>query len=155
MKKILIILLVLLVMTLSSCSHIEDTNGPNDFSVVTFTDEELLKGFNSYSAFGMMRNSTYINNVLNGSCSVAKLSGLYKIDSYRNNDAIINFNINFTCEEGNALLVIVSNEQIIKKIEANSEVEFNLDNNQDRYDLIVVGESAKLSLKYQVTSYNL
>ena len=44
MKKILCLLLVLLSIMLSSCSQIEDTNGPDDYSIVTFTDEDILNG---------------------------------------------------------------------------------------------------------------
>ena len=43
MKKIFCLLLLTLVtVTMTSCSHIEDTNGEDNYSVVSFTDEDIL-----------------------------------------------------------------------------------------------------------------
>ena len=92
MKKVLMILFVcLLMIVLTSCQHIEDSNGPDDYSVTTFTDEDILKGYNSHISIGMFRNSSYSNGVLKGTYKVSKLSGIYKVNNFKYNNTIINF----------------------------------------------------------------
>jgi hypothetical protein len=48
------------------------------------------------------------------------------------------------------MLVIVSKGRIVKKIEANEKVNFDITNSNDYYNLLLVGESAKVSLKYKI-----
>lgn len=150
MKKILCLLLVLLSVILSSCSQIEDTNGPDDYSIVTFTDEDILKGGINTITVGSFRSSSFIGDELKGTYKVSKLSGTVEIEKIRSDRSNINFDIDFSCESGNAMLVIVSNGIIVKKIEANEKVNFDIVNGNDAYKLIIVGESAKVSLKYKI-----
>ena len=32
-----------LIIILTGCQHVEDSNGPDDYSITTFTDEDILK----------------------------------------------------------------------------------------------------------------
>ena len=150
MKKILCLLLVLLSVMLSSCSQIEDTNGPDDYSIVTFTDEDILKGAINTITIGVFESSSFINGELKGTYKVSKLSGMVEIEKISSDRSNINFDIDFTCESGNAMLVIVSKGRIVKKIEANEKVNFDITNSNDYYNLLLVGESAKASVKYKV-----
>ena len=150
MKKILCLLLVLLSIMLSSCSQIEDTNGPDDYSIVTFTDEDILNGRINTITMGVFESSSFINGELKGTYKVSKLSGLVEIEKITSNKSSVNFDIDFSCESGNAMLVIVSNGMIVKKIEANEKVNFDIVNSNDTYKLLLVGESAKVSLKYKI-----
>ncbi len=155
MKKLLMILLVsVLTGMLTGCLHIEDYNGSDNYSITTITDEEILKGYNSHISIGMVRSSSYINGTLKGSYKVSKLSGVYKVNNFKENSMIVNFTIQFICEEGNAMLVIVSDDKIVKKIEANSDLSFDLPNDGNNYKLLVVGESAKITLNYSVMAFD-
>lgn len=150
MKKILCLLLVLLSIMLSSCSQIEDTNGPDDYSIVTFTDEDILNGRINTITMGVFESSSFINGELKGTYKVSKLSGLVEIEKITSNKSSVNFDIDFSCESGNAMLVIVSNDMIVKKVEANEKVNFDIENAKYTYKLLLIGESAKVSLKYKV-----
>ena len=152
MKKFLLVLLIcLLMVNLTGCNHIEDSNGPSDYSITTFTDEDILKGYNSHISIGMFRSSSLKNGILKGTYKVSKMSGVFKVNNYKDsNNTIINFDIQFVCEEGNAMLVIVSDDNIVKKIDANSDLSFDLPNEGNNYKLLVVGESAKITLNYSV-----
>lgn len=154
MKKIICICLLVLVMSLSACSQIEDTNGPDDYSVVTFSDDDILNGGGFVVTVGTIEASSYLNGKLSGTYSVAKISGIITVNEYSSKSSKISFNINFTCEAGNAMVVIVSDNEIVKKIEANQDVTFEVDNNFKDYEIKLVGESAKASIKYQVQSSN-
>ena len=155
MKKLLMILLVSVLMgILTGCQHIEDSNGPDDYSITTFTDEDILKGYNSHISIGMFRSSSYINGILKGTYKVSKFSGIYKVNNFKENSTIVNFTIQFICEEGNAMFVIVSDDKIVRKIEANSDLSFDLPNDGNNYKLLVVGESAKITLNYSVMAFD-
>lgn len=152
MKKILFTLLLIMIITLTSCTHIEDTNGPDNYTVETFTDQDILDGSNSIITVGSFHSHTHINDNLKGSYKVSKLSGILEVYEYDSDASTLNFNISFKCEEGNAMVVIVSNNNIIKKIEANQDINFEVSNNYKHYTILIVGESAKISLKYEVNS---
>jgi hypothetical protein len=152
MKKLLLTLLLIMMITLTSCTHIEDTNGPDNYTVETFTDQDILDGSNSIITVGSFHSHTHINDNLKGSYKVSKLSGILEVYEYDSKASTLNFNISFKCEEGNAMVVIVSNDNIIKKIEANQDIKFEVSNNYKNYTILIVGESAKISLKYEVNS---
>ena len=63
MKKISrFILLIILLLTLTGCvEHIEDTNGENNYSLETITDQDILKGYPTISVRQSMvrKNNEY------------------------------------------------------------------------------------------------
>lgn len=152
MKKIICLLMLLMLVTMTSCAHIEDSNGPDDYSLVTIKDEDIIKGFYSTLSVGSYKSSVHIDDKLNGTYKVSKLSGIVNVAEYDCDNETISFDIEFTCDEGNALVAIVSNGMIIKKIEANQSEKFDVDNNGKYYEILVIGESAKLAIDYTVTS---
>ena len=52
------------------------------------------------------------------------------------------------------MLAIVSNGEIVKKIEANTNSSFKLNNNKKYYTTYLVGESANVQLNYKINSSN-
>ena len=152
MKRVILVLMILMVLPLTSCSHIEDTNGPDDYSVVTITDEKIISGVYSTMCVGVFETEIEVSDELTGSYKVSKLSGITEINTYRSRKDLITFNIEFTCESGNAMIVIISNDEIIKKIEANQNVTFEVTNTDHQYKILLVGESAKASINYEVVS---
>ena len=49
MKNFLVFVLLLTIFGLTGCSHIEDTNGEDDFSITTITDQDIINGMNDLS----------------------------------------------------------------------------------------------------------
>ena len=155
MKKIMLLLLSCIsIFALTSCGHIEDSNGPDNYTVVTITDEDILRGGNSHMSLMATSGSSIINGRLRGEYNAEKFSGVFKVGEYDSDKKTININVNITCESGNAMVVVVSDDRIIKKIEANQNFDCNVDNTYDDYIIYVVGESAKLSVKYQIGGLN-
>ena len=152
MKKIIVIMLLIFTLTLTSCSHIEDINGPDDYSLATFKDEDLLGGIHSCSEMGVIESSSKILDKATGTYKVSKISGMTEIEEYRTNKDIITFTIEVKCEAGNALVIVISNNEIIKKIEANQSLTFEVSNNDESYRIFLVGESAKVTVKYNIES---
>ena len=152
MKSIIFTILLIFTVLLTSCSHIEDTNGPEDYSIVSFTDEDILSGKNSVFVVGSTKSQSKNNNKLVGTYKASKISGIEKIAEYRSDRENISFTIKLTCESGNALVVIVSNNEIIKKIPSNDSMTIDVINNKKNYKILLVAESAKISLEYQVES---
>lgn len=154
MKKFLCLLLLFMVFGLTSCSHIEDTNGPDDYSLETFSDEDIIYGSSTSTTFMVLETYSVLNGKSTGSYSVGKLSGVITVleDDWSNRK--LKFDIKFTCESGNAVVAVVSNNQIVRKIEANQDVIFEVVNSGYEYEIVLVGESAKVELKYEITSFN-
>ena len=152
MKKIFFIFMLFLVLTLSSCSHIEDTNGPDDYSLVTLTEDDILNRPNSTITVGTIQSNSKIGNKAQGSYSATKISGVTTIAEYNTINSSISFEISFTCSEGNGLLAIVSNGEIVKLINPNETLSFTLNNSGYQYKIVVAGESAKLKVTYTINS---
>ncbi|MDY2574966.1 MAG: hypothetical protein SOW55_03195, partial [Bacilli bacterium] len=75
-KKIILSLLILpLVLNLTSCSHVEDTNGTSDYSIVTYSDKDIITK-NSFLLNNSVKTSkNEINNI-----SAKKFSGVYQLE---------------------------------------------------------------------------
>lgn len=150
MKKISrFILLIILLLTLTGCvEHIEDTNGENNYSLETITDQDILNGYPTISVRQSMvrKNNEY-------KYSVKKLTGVEEVfkGGFKNEDVAIT--INTSVEEGNAKIVLVYKNQIIKKFLLNSENQvFSMLNVDGEIKIIVAGESAKITLDFIVES---
>ena len=152
MKKILCILMLLFVLTLTSCSHIEDTNGPDDYRVTTFTDEDILQGPHSLIEEFSSEKSVMNSGHLEGLYKAKKMSGIKKVAEYDYNCPIFLFTFRLDCEEGNAMVVVVANGEIMQRVEANTgSVKFRLYKDVKKtYMIYVLGESANITFTYDV-----
>lgn len=143
MKKYLFVAVIFLMLfTLSSCKHVEDTNGEEDYTIETFSDEDIFKNSSNYLAIGKVEKN--INN--ESSLSVSKFSGIYKFTSFKVKDSNFKFKIESNCSSGNFKIVLVKDNNTIINIEINNEEIIEI-NEQGTYALKVIGESAKFSLK--------
>lgn len=154
MKKILCLLVLFMLITLTGCSHIEDSNGEDDYSIVTFSDRDIIDGRTNTTTVGTVETHSYANDKIKGTYKVSKLSGIVEIATFENDKNTISFEFEFTCESGNALIAVVSDGEIVKKIEANQTLNFDVENNKEEYKILLIGESAKVSVKYQAKAYN-
>ena len=150
MKRILCLLLIVMLFSLTSCSHIEDTNGPDDYSLTTLSEENILNRKGSTTTVGTVRTKSLIGGNLKGSYKVSKVSGVSTIIKFECKGTTVKFEIDFTVTSGNAILAVVSDGTIVRKIEANQVVEFEVNNSKDTYQLVIVGESAKANIKYNI-----
>ena len=150
MKKISrFILLLILLLTLTGCvEHIEDTNGADNFSLETITDQDILNGFPTISVrqSKVRKNNEY-------KYSVKKITGVEEVfkGSFKNENVAIT--INTSVEEGNARIVLVYKNQILKQFMLNADNQvFSMINVDGEIKIIVAGESAKINIDFIVES---
>ena len=155
MRKFLFLLLSLvLTISLTSCD-IKDTNGSDDYSLTVITEEDIVVGaFSSFSSFMEVESSSLLYGELDGTYNVEKLSGIKILNYYSTSSPNVKITIDFTCEEGNALLAIVGDNGIVLKIEPNQSNTFTFDNSSSTYKIVLAGESAKISLSYVMVGLN-
>lgn len=145
-KMLLSFLCIPLVLSLTGCSHVEDTNGPENFSIVTYSDNQIVTN-NSY----VFNNSfkTTKNNITN--LSVKKFSGIYQLEKTIASNQNIHYSISSNVDSGNFMIVVVHEKRIVKKVEINNSNEFVINNASGAYLLKIIGESAHFSLSYSIS----
>lgn len=148
MNRTIAILLTLVMLTgLSGCmSHIEDANGPDDHSLATLTDEELLGS--SLSSTGTMMSTVTTGSITR--CKAGKFSG---VDDLYEEDIVwssgLTVSVDATVTEGNARLVLLLDGEIVHEFAINSgEQTFTLEEYSGLLCLRIAGESAKYNITY-------
>ncbi|MCQ2430330.1 MAG: hypothetical protein MJ192_08370 [Clostridia bacterium] len=140
MKKTLSLLLacLLLCLPLSSClSHIEDTNGADDTSLVTLTDADIVKKTTSSITSSMIKKR------VNGSCTVkvGKLSGVTDIETLTSDgDDVLTWTA--TLSSGNLRLCLVRDGEIVAELETDGNEHSLKLEEKGKYLLRAAGESA-------------
>ena len=135
MKKIVILILLVFVLTGCNFMHIEDTNGQEDFSVVSITDKDILSKTSKCVKIGSVETYTYKEFNL----KINKFSGIEEIYKSKKMHTI---DISSNVESGNFRIVLISNEKI-------KDININKLNQQilQKGDIIkIVGESAKFEI---------
>lgn len=112
MKKIIsTILVAILVLSLCSCNfgHIEDTNGENDHTLCSLTEEDLLSGSNSFVQ--NVATKSRVGNKI--TYKVNKFSGVNTIaNEYFSNEAELTIDTCFVLSQGNARIAVIVNGEI-------------------------------------------
>ena len=150
MKKISkVIFLMVLLLSLCSCvKHIEDTNGESNHSLTVITKEDMLNG---YPTKTVGRKISRKNNEYN--CSIKKFSGVEELFSGSFKDEDVAVKLNSKVESGNAKIILVYNEIIIKEFSLNASNQIvSLTNTNGKIRILVAGESAKISVDFTVES---
>ena len=147
MKKFLVFVLLLTIFGLTGCSHIEDTNGEDDYSITTITDQDIIDGMNNLWV-GSISSSKKIDGKTTGTLKVNKFSGVSEIAEFISKNTLILMTISNTCTAGNLMVVVTSEDEILLKVYANESKSVEIPNNGKKYQIKVVGESAKFSLEY-------
>jgi len=146
MKKIiLIVCLMFSLMFCTSCNlgQIEDTNGEDNYSLETISDEPIVSGTNTVE---VMSSHLVISD--KATFKSKKLSGvktLLEEDVY--NGATLTFT--FTVTSGNGVVALVSGNEIYQKIEANQTIKVEITDSKD-YEIKVAGESLNYKLEIQI-----
>ena len=154
MKKIIpFILTALVLFSLTGCSHIEDTNGADDHSLVTLTDADFLKGY--HSGVTSMSVSQTVGEMT--SLSVKKFSGITILEKkIRASGKDIEIKTDTALAEGNLRICIVrDNEEIVAEIDINGNDEICIENANGVYSIVIGGESANFAFTYTYRLTNL
>ena len=145
----------------SDLEHIADTNGPDDYSLTTITDENILA-----LDMGALNPVTVKKSGLNlGGLSInsyvdiysENFTGVYEL-FYQNllgkSDFVLNMD-HLTVESGNFKMVVLLDEEIIATIEPSEEpIEFRLDDINGYVSVRIAGESASYSLSMPKIDYD-
>jgi hypothetical protein len=147
MKKRLALLLVLLLLAVSlltACGQIEDANGPEDQSLVTLTDADILNPLNSYATVGTVKTELW------NKCTyrAKKFSGVFTVTELSCEEELT-LSSSILCEAGNLRAVLVKDDEIVLELPLREEGSFTL--SPGRYKVRIAGESARfsLTLKYE------
>lgn len=147
MKKVF--LLIIMCFMLVGCSHIEDTNGSDDYSIVTYSNDDILNKSSSYITVGYSESIKSLGGKTIGKVNCNKFSGIKNIEKSRY-DSKVNIDIKCNVTSGNFKVVVIYDDMIYKTILANTSQSFSM--NVDGYLTIkIVGESAKFSLEYSIS----
>lgn len=143
MKKIYLLIMLISIICLTSCSlkHIDDINGENDYNLCTITDENILKDNKVVKSMSSYSN---VNGLIRYKSS--KFSGVESLTTIYSSSKDMHYVFNFTVEKGNAVVAIICDDDIIEKIEANSNNEFVFLKNI-KYEIKLAGETAKYNLE--------
>ena len=143
MKKVLLFTFAFIFIFLVGCSHIEDTNGAEDFSIVEISDEEILDGGSSMSVGSI---SSTVNGV--HKLSIKKFSGVEELlEIEADSEKTIEVSIKNEVKDGNFMIVLILNDQIIKKVYANTSYNDELSFTGE-LEFVIVGESANFKMEY-------
>ena len=138
----LLILLIISISTLCSCSHIEDKNGIEDYSLTTISEQDILDNKYSQIKTNSIMNSS--NNKI--TFTVKKFSGEELIKTFNLSNKTMTFTSNIKLYSGNLRIVLCSNDRILKDFSINGDDSFTLSNYTGKIRLICAGESANFEL---------
>ncbi len=149
-SKFLIVFMIVFVMLFSGCGlgHIEDENGPDDYSLAVITNEDLLGNYGTnyfMSTYSRMQK----DNLLTGSKSSRKFTG---VDTLEEITALeyIKIEINSNVKSGNFKIVIIGKDLFIDDINVNEEYIYT-NNSPGKYKIVIAGESANFSVSYKIS----
>lgn len=155
MKKIVsMVLTIALAMSFVACSSTEykDTNGADDFSLQTITDEEIVNlstgasglSYSEESLEDVLLSSEYSSKNFNG------VERIYLTNFLIPSDVMIYIG-HMDVQEGNFRLVLVNNDEIIYEFPLDTFNEtFTFENLIGDFSIMVAGESAKFSFHINV-----
>ena len=139
---------------LNGPEHIEDTNGPIDFSLQTITDQQVID--NSFGSVGgpKISRSLFLGSTVEFSAD--KFTGVYEI-LYDNFLLPSDFTLSitsFVVSGGNFQLVVVHDGEIVATLEPDMFVDYRLEDVTGYVSLRIVGESAAFSFSMSEFDYD-
>ncbi len=145
-KQLIILLLIMpMLLVLSSCSHIDDLNGEDDYTLATLTDEDIINKNNSVSSFsiGSASKNEY-------AYVIKKISGVKEIKSLKVNNNQLVIYTDLKVSKGNCKLVLIKDKKIIKEFKINENDNFVTSEN-GTYIIKLAAESAQIELKINLS----
>ena len=140
----------------SDLKHIEDTNGPDDYTLTTITDENIIK-----QDMGMVGGIKLHRDIIGSGITFSSdgFTGVYEV-LYDNYVLPSDFHLeltNLTVTGGNFRAVIVHDDKIVENLEFNSEdnlfIDYLLEDVTGTVKLVLAGESAAFSFSMLESEY--
>jgi len=161
MKKLLTGLLAVAVIVVAGIwfltddlEHIEDTNGPDDYTLTTITDETIVN-----RDMGALNPVSISRGIFQSGVefSSENFTGVYEIlyDNYIGESDFCLDLQDFTVTGGNFKMVVVHDDEIVATIEPDALVEYRLENVTGYVSLRIAGESASYSFRMFESDYDL
>lgn len=132
--------------------HIEDTNGADDYSLTTITDEQIID--RSVGALNVKTSTGLIDGMVK--ISSDKFTGVYEVlNTYYigNSDLVLQL-YDFNVTSGNFKMCVILGDEIVAVLEPGDFVEYLLEDISGTVRLVIAGESADFSFKMTETDYN-
>lgn len=124
----------------SDLKHIEDTNGPEDYTLTTITDENIIK--QDMGALNVSKSTGLLNDGVTFKSD--KFTGVYRVFQTNflfNSDFRMDL-LNFHVNSGNFRMCLVNNGKIIAEVEPGMTSEVLLHDLNGSFELVIAGESA-------------
>lgn len=146
MKKyaLLLVFLLLLPLTLTGCKTYEDTNGPDDYSLQTLTEQNILRGGSCTKVGSMETVSDNLHTV-----RVKTLNGVDTLETF---SAAGSYTILLSSEvtKGNARLVLCTGDEILHDFNLNGDYQvWTFTVGSSNVYLRIAGESCGFSVTYR------
>ena len=124
----------------SDLKHIEDTNGPEDYTLTTITDENIIKqdmgALNVSKSTGLLKDGVTFKS--------DKFSGVYRVfqtNFFFDSDFLMDV-AGFWVNSGNFRMCIVNDGKIIATVEPGMFATCELSDLNGSFELVIAGESA-------------
>ncbi len=155
LKKILVPALIVIFVAVcgiwmfsSDLEHIEDTNGADNYSLQTITDENIIN-----LDIGALNYSESTDNITNTTTySSDKFTGVAEIYGSNYFGSTLEFRVNHAqVTQGNFKMVIVVDDEIVHEFELNELTQtYTLENVTGYVALRIAGESAEFMFDYNI-----
>ena len=143
------LLLCSTLLSFAGCTMVsyEDTNGDEDFTLQTLTEQDILDGGSS-SEF--LSSNVTVNGKI--TYKAKKLSGVKVLYEKKLKGETFEISLSSTVSKGNARLVLASEDEILHEFALNeANQSFTLENFSGRVYLRLAGESAEYSVSFAVS----
>lgn len=139
-------LIIVLTFTLSSCTQIKDTNGDDDYTIETLSDELLFDSINKYVMIGSFSSHNDNKHIY----KMSIISGVKELHTFDNNK-YFTIDTKVEVKSGNVKLVLVDNTNILKEFAINDIDTFTFDTSSSIVRLMLMAESANVSIEYLIS----
>ncbi len=152
MKRKIALLLVLcigVIFCLCAC-HVEDKNGPDDYSLVEITDEKILKNSSSYTQTGAITSES--QHKVEFECQ--KFSGVKSLKKISYTGGVrLEINYDIELDKGNFRAVLIHDGEIVMDLPIGEDQTIVIDSPKRSYEIKIAGESAEvdIELEYKIT----
>ena len=137
---LVVAVVVLVGVFLGGTEHIEDTNGPDDYTLTTITDENIIK--QDMGALNVSKSTGLLNDGVTFKSD--KFSGVYRVfqtNFFFDSDFLMDV-AGFWVNSGNFRMCIVNDGKIIATVEPGMFATCELSDLNGSFELVIAGESA-------------
>lgn len=146
-RKIAILVLLCIGVAFCLCAcHIEDKNGPDDYSLVEITEDKIKNGISSYSQLMAVSNGTQ-NIIEYKSERFSGVKTIKKITFTGGKSLEINYDLKV--DSGNFRAVLIHDGEIVMDLPIGEDQHIVIDNPKHSYEIRIAGESADFEIELE------